>query len=163
MEGVFCVLQIREVLLGASIRVAFTSLLLSPSACDDDGGGCTPGYETCACTAESVCLEGLQCLSSRCVDPKSMPEEDDGDDTEAGGGMPETDTGHDNESACEMLLDSLECAPPAGVALIDCASFGSSPCDLADYFECLADNTMCSGEQLDASGWTQCMDLAVCS
>ncbi len=161
--GVSSLLPLRAAFSAASVRVALASLLLSPAACDDGEGGCTPGYETCRCTAESLCLEGLQCLSSRCVDPESVPGEAEGGETAAEGGAGEAAGEPDNESACEALLDSLECAPPAGVALIDCASFSSSPCDLSDYFECLADNTTCNGEQLDASGWTQCMDLAVCS
>lgn len=31
-------------------------------------GGCTPGYEGCACTLEGVCLAGLTCASMLCVD-----------------------------------------------------------------------------------------------
>lgn len=156
-------LHFRETFVSASLRAALASLLLSPVACDSEQGGCTPGYETCACASEARCLDGLQCLSSRCVDPDFTPDMSETSDVAGEGAEEESAPGFDNEVACEALLDSLECTPPGGVALIDCAGLGASVCDLSDYFECLADNTACNGGQLDASGWTQCMDLAVCS
>ncbi len=138
-------------------------MALALGACDGEQDGCTPGYETCDCEAEARCLEGLQCLSNRCVDPNASPDTTDDSDTAQSGALAESGEDFDNVSACEALLDSLECAPPAGVALIDCASFGSSPCDISDYLNCLEDNATCNGDQLDASGWTECADLAVCS
>ena len=153
----------RAAFLAACFRVSLASTAVLLGACDGDQDECTPGYETCSCAADARCLSGLQCLSNRCVDPNFSPDENEGPDTAASGSEGESEEGFDNAVACEALLDSFECAPPGGLALLDCASFDSSPCDISDYFECLADNTTCSGDQLDASGWTQCLDLAVCS
>ncbi len=138
-------------------------MTLALGACDGAQDGCTPGYETCGCAEEARCLQGLQCLSNRCVDLDVTPNASEDGDTGASDSRGETEQDFDNVSACEALLDSLECAPPAGVALIDCTSFSASPCDISDYLDCLEDNTACNGEQLDPSGWSECVDLAVCS
>lgn len=132
--------------------------LLGSEGCDRDDSGCTPGYEACPCTADARCLQGLQCLSDRCVDPVATGEGDSGSAGAESGAEP-----FDNVAACEALLDSIACTPAAGVELLDCDSLGASPCELADYFACLADNATCPGGALDVTGWGQCMDLAVCT
>ncbi len=137
---------------------------LAVAGCGEDEPDCTQGYEGCFCTRDYRCLEDLVCLSERCVDPNAVAEEP-GDDSAGGGSSPGSgdDEGEgDNVASCEAFVDSWACEPPGGVMLLDCSVFESSACDVSEYFDCLADNTTCSGGMLDASQWISCTELAEC-
>ena len=79
----------------------------------------------------------------------------DGDDGDEGGSV-------DNQAACESLLDALECGELDLSSMVPCDQYGALTCDIADYFTCLEDNFACTDGVFDASGWTECLDLATC-
>ena len=77
----------------------------------------------------------------------------------------------DNQAACEgwvQQVNSLECY--MGSTQLDpgssCSSYGSTTCDISDYFDCLTANTQCmdvAGMSLpDSSGTASCASLANC-
>ncbi len=83
------------------------------------------------------------------------PTSDDDDDGSNGAS--------DNVAACEAFVDSWECQVQGGVNPLMCDLYAETACDVSDYFNCLADNTTCSGDVLDASGWIDCAELAECA
>lgn len=123
-------------------------LLACAPACDTQSD-CPSGHEQCECTPDYSCLEGLQCLSNRCV-------EDGSSDATPTSGSPSDSA----VEACNSFVTSLDCPLPEGPPLIDCSIYGEVDCDVAPYFDCLTENTQCEpDEPIDASGWTECAEL----
>lgn len=104
-------------------------------------------------------------MSFVCIDPNWTPpdpevdDERDDDDDDGGKAV-------DNVSACEELLESLECG---GVSLGDqlgealaCETYDRYGCSLDGYFQCLTDNTRCDGDYPDVTGWTACTGKLSC-
>ena len=87
-----------------------------------------------------------------------------GDDDDATGDDDDIgdDDDYDNFVTCMEWLDSMECNGFDFGEFIDCNTFAEWPCDLTDYFDCLADETVCEGDFPDVSGWANCEDLAIC-
>jgi|GEM_PF-1365493 len=139
----------------------------APIGCDGEASECPEGSETCPCTAEYKCLEGLMCLSDRCVDVFwTPPSNSPGDEGGEGGGGGDGGTAN-NVDACEAWTRTLSgpgCESSELVQLANCSAFASLPCDLNanGYFDCLSDNTVCMLGGPDVSGWAQCASLAVC-
>lgn len=72
--------------------------------------------------------------------------------------------GTDNVAACEDWLDTVSCGTYDFSTNVDCSIYEETDCDIADYFDCLSDNTTCD-ETLgmpDTQGWTSCSSLALC-
>lgn len=70
-----------------------------------------------------------------------------------------------NVAACEEWVDSVSCGDTDVSTLIDCDIYAdTTQCDIADYFDCLTDNTTCDEENgiIDVSAWTSCVSLASC-
>jgi hypothetical protein len=135
-------------------------------ACDPKAGdACPAGTEGCHCTADWDCLEGLTCLSEYCVDPEPDADEDEDEDEEQDDESPADDGGSstDNVGACETWIDAAECGDYDWSQSVDCSLYADLQCDIADYFDCLTDNTACSGGIPDTSGWAACVELAACS
>lgn len=135
-------------------------LALSSPACDSESNGCPDGSETCPCTVDYKCLEGLTCLSDRCVDVSWTPPEDEPDPAGPDGTA-------DNRAACEEWVDSLQslqCGLQGGQSVVDCSAYANVPCDLNanGLFACFSDNVTCQGGMLDASGLASCAALATC-
>lgn len=141
----------------------FLLSLLALPGCDNEQDGCTPGYETCECTEDLRCLSGLSCFSNLCVDPSMVPAPSDPDDTRVPSDPSDSGDQVDNAAACHMFLDSIACSPVAGVWPLRCEDYGELPCDVSAYFDCLADETVCTNGQLDATGWGSCASLASCA
>jgi len=79
------------------------------------------------------------------------------------GGTNDGDGGDvDNVAACEDLVGSLECGGMDLGMYVDCSSYASLSCDLADYLMCLEDEFVCTDGVFDASGWAGCASLASC-
>ena len=159
-------------------RLYFASLLgllLGFGAACDTGpaSDCQPGSEGCPCTKDYECLTGLVCLSQYCVDPdweagnSGGGDDDDsdssGDSDDSGDSDGSGDAAPDNVGACEGWVESAECGDYDWSQSVDCSSYANLQCDIADYFNCLNENTACSDGIPDTSGWTNCYDLAVCS
>lgn len=127
---------------------------LFPAACDAEQD-CPAGHETCVCAEDYQCLEGLECLSNRCVGPA-------GNTGNAGGTSsdPSGDGNGNNVSACEDFVDNLDCALPGGPATLDCSLYEGVDCDLAPYLDCLSDNTTCADGMADLTGWAECASVA---
>ena len=150
------------------MRLAPAFLLVAALGCDADDGDCPDGSETCRCTDDYKCLEGLTCLSDRCVDvfwTPPAPTNDDDDDNQPGGTP--GDESVDNVDACEdwvATLASLNCGDVDWSQLASCDVYADVSCDLAGngYFECLSQNTTCTVGTADVSGWAQCSSLATC-
>lgn len=72
--------------------------------------------------------------------------------------------GADNVAACEDWIDSTSCGSTDVSTLIDCNIYEETSCDIADYFDCLTDNTSCdeATSMVDTTGWTSCLSLAQC-
>ena len=151
------------------------SIVIAVLAACGGGEDEATGEETSPCL-EGKCLGTLECLSNLCVDPEwevpddsqsstgreAEPSDDDeGDDTETPDSDDSSGADIDNAAACQALVDGWECPIPAGT--LRCEDFDLSPCDLAEYFECLADNSTCQGTMLDVSQWGTCATLASCS
>ena len=134
---------------------------LFPAACDAEQD-CPEGHETCVCAEDYQCLEGLECLSNRCVGPAG----DSGNDS--GGTSSDPSSGSNgnnggNVSACEDFVDSLNCTLPGGDAALSCTTYEIIECDVSPYFDCLADNTSCADGMADLSGWADCASLSGCA
>jgi hypothetical protein len=73
-------------------------------------------------------------------------------------------SGADNVGACEDWLASMECGDYDFSELVDCSIYSDTPCDISDYFDCLAENGSCDEDTgvYDSSGWADCADLASC-
>lgn len=126
-------------------------------ACADEKD-CTPGAEGCVCN-EGACLEGLSCLSDHCVDPNWVPPtaaDGDGGDGGDGGSA-------DNVAACEALLDEIACGEFDLSMFVDCSVYADLGCDIADYFDCVRDVFVCTDGVADASGLTECAEMATCA
>lgn len=139
---------------------------LGLSCTDEDEGGCVPGYEGCACS-ETVCLEGLRCLSGRCVDPMWMtPVDDAGGDGGMGDGAgdgAEPGESPDNVAACNALAAELECGGFDLSGALQCSLYADFPCDISDYFDCVRDTFACTDGVPDSSGIVECAELATCA
>ncbi len=71
--------------------------------------------------------------------------------------------GQKNVEACEDWLDSVSCGGEDLSAYIDCSTFDEYDCDVADYFDCLSDETTCDEYgYADVTGWSNCYYLAAC-
>ncbi len=128
--------------------------------CDSGDSDCAEGHEAGFCAEDYRCLEGLECRSKRGVEAGPA----DSDNSSASSrGDDDDGTPTDNVAACQALVDSWECQPPGGIDLLMRDAFEDSQRDVSDDFNCLADNTSCSDDVLDASGWTQCAELAECA
>lgn len=72
----------------------------------------------------------------------------------------------DNAAACQDYIDkvnTLECYKGAAFTF-DCSIYDSTSCDIADYFDCLTENTKCNAMgQPDQSGTPSCASKATCS
>ena len=136
-------------ILGLSL---FPLLALGSPACDDEGD-CSAGSEGCPCTADFKCLEGLECLSEYCVSPNegAATSGNSTDPSGAEGGST------NNVAACEAFVDNLPCALPEGV--LDCSVYAEVTCDVTDYLDCLTDNSGCTNDMIDVSGWGNCVSL----
>ena len=83
-------------------------------------------------------------------------------------GDDDDDGAADNVGACESLeetLNGLECVAEGWDWGLSCESYADYACDIADYFNCLEDATVCTDDDpsvLDISGWADCADLASC-
>ncbi len=138
-------------------------LLVVSSACDSDSDSCPDGSETCPCTVDYNCLNGLTCLSDRCVDVSwtpPAPQPDGPDDPNQTGSF-------DNVAACEAWLDSLgdlQCGLEAFRASVDCELYAVTPCDLDGngLFSCFSDNLTCQAGAIDPSGLATCGALSGC-
>ena len=146
------------------------------AACDTQASNsCQTGSEGCLCTKDYECLTGLVCLSEYCVDPDWDPgdegdegDEGDSDDDDSGDEDDSGDddsgaTAPDNVGACEGWIESAECGDYDWSQSIDCGAYASHPCDVADYFNCLNDNTGCTNGIPDTTGWAECAELATCA
>jgi hypothetical protein len=160
----------RKTLLCCSSLVGF--LLGIGAACDPGAANdCQPGSEGCFCAKDYACLTGLVCLSERCVDPDGEPVGNDdsgnGDDSgggdDSGDGADSGDTAPDNVGACEGWVESAECGDYDWSQSVDCSAYANYPCDIADYFNCLNENTSCTDGIPDTTGWTNCAELATCA
>ena len=165
-------------------------LLAAAPACDQKAADdCQPGTESCSCTVDYRCLEGLTCLSEYCVDPDWSPEvpdddedasEDDDEDSnedddaaDSGDDNGDDDGGDDdgggdggavdNVGACENWIEAAECGDYDWSQSVDCGIYANLACDIADYFNCLSENTACNDGIPDTSGWTACAELATCA
>ena len=171
-----------------SAAAALGFLAAAAPACDQKAAGdCQPGTESCSCTADFRCLEGLTCLSEYCVDPNWSPatpdddesaaedededsnEDEDEDSNEEEGDDDGDDGGDDggdavdNVGACENWIDAAECGDYDWSQSVDCSLYANLACDIADYFNCLSDNTACNDGIPDTAGWTACAELATCA
>jgi hypothetical protein len=143
-------------------------------ACDGEEE-CTRGTEACLCTDNGGCLPHLECISDYCVDPNWTPSADDDgadDDGVADGkadgdddGQAESDDGStapDNVGACQAWVDAYDCGGFDIGQSLNCDQYAQVQCDISEYFECLTDNTTCTMGFPNTSGWTACVDLAMC-
>jgi hypothetical protein len=124
---------------------------------------CDRGTEGCPCHDGNVCLQGLVCLSSHCVDPnwtpgESGPSADSADGADGADGS----SSHDNVAACEALLADLSCGDFDFTQIVDCSVYEGYVCDVTDYFDCLRDNIECVDGFPDTSVTQQCSSLATC-
>ena len=69
-----------------------------------------------------------------------------------------------NVQACEEWQAGAECGDYDFGDVMDCSVFSNYPCDLNEYFACLADNTGCDAKTgiPDTSGWSACSHLVSC-
>lgn len=72
--------------------------------------------------------------------------------------------GFDNVAACEDWLDAVSCGSYDFSTAVDCNLYEETLCDIADYFDCLTDNTSCDDTLgiPDTTGWASCSNLALC-
>jgi hypothetical protein len=106
-----------------------------------------------------VSLATSACRNGGGGDGNSDDEGDDGDDGDDG-----NDGVFDNVAACEDWIDAASCGSFDFSTTVDCDLYAATLCDIADYFDCLTDNTFCD-EALgypDTTGWTECTALAQC-
>ena len=93
-------------------------------------------------------------------DDDASPDDDatgDDDDIED-----DDDDDFNNFAACMDWLDDMECGDTDFSDFVDCNTFAEWPCDLTDYFACLAEETICQGGHADLTGWVNCEDLTLC-
>jgi hypothetical protein len=116
---------------------AFVSVAALANACggDDDDGGDTAN--------DSANDDGS---AGDGADDGSAGDDGDGGD---GGGA-------GNVAACEAYVDSIDCGDVDLGSMVTCADYEAVTCDVSEYFNCLADNTVCTDGQLDLSGWANC-------
>ncbi len=87
-------------------------------------------------------------------DDDATGDDDDatGDDDDATG----DDDDFNNVAACMDWLEAMFCGDTDFSDFVDCNDFAELPCDLADYFDCLEEETICQGGHADVSGWVNC-------
>jgi hypothetical protein len=69
----------------------------------------------------------------------------------------------DNVGACEDLAAELKCDGGIDVSTaLPCSSYGSYACDLAPYFDCVADAWSCDPSQLDPAALMACTGKLTC-
>ena len=68
----------------------------------------------------------------------------------------------DNTAACNDWLAAVSCGEFDFTGVVDCSIYANLACDVADYFNCLTNNTTCDEVTgiPDTTGWTQCASLA---
>ncbi len=61
---------------------------------------------------------------------------------------------------CEDWLAAVSCGDNDLEGYMDCSIFEDCDHDIADYFDCLTDHTVCDAEtqELDTSGWGECVE-----
>lgn len=94
-----------------------------------------------------------------------MPAGSGGSGAEEGGAAADEDEGGavDNVGACEDLAAELKCDGGIDVSTaLPCASFSSYTCDLAPYFDCVADAWSCDPSQLDPAALMACSGKLTC-
>ncbi len=80
------------------------------------------------------------------------PSDDDDDDDDP-----------DNTAACEDLAEELTCEGGVDIGMVlQCRSYGTYACDLAPYFDCIADAWSCDPAELDSAGLTSCAQKLSC-
>ena len=134
-------------------------MLLGISCGNDED--CLPGSEGCPCS-DGVCLEGLTCLSSYCVDPDWTAPGGDATDGVGADGTASEGGSADNVTACEALIEELECGEFDLTSVLDCSLYADYPCDIADYFDCIREAFECTDGVPDTNGLLECNDLASC-
>jgi hypothetical protein len=93
--------------------------------------------------------------------------DDSGDDGDADDGgaddaTPADDGGAiDNVAACEDFVDAWDCGDIDVAQFVMCSAYENVTCDVADYFQCLADETTCDISSL-MSAVNSCASLASC-
>jgi hypothetical protein len=72
--------------------------------------------------------------------------------------------GPDNVQACEDWIDTVSCGDTDFHQYVNCDIYGDTDCDIADYFDCLTDNTTCDETTgtADTSNWSTCATKATC-
>jgi hypothetical protein len=71
----------------------------------------------------------------------------------------------DNVGACREFVEAVECGTSNVSAQYPCENFASTTCDIADYFDCLADKYVCVNGMYDSAKLamvTECAPLASC-
>lgn len=73
-------------------------------------------------------------------------------------------TGKKNVEACEDWLAATTCGDYDFSTSVSCSVYEDYDCDVADYFDCLTDNTTCDESTgiPDVTGWADCATLASC-
>jgi hypothetical protein len=71
--------------------------------------------------------------------------------------------GTGNVAACNQFVDSVMCGTTDISMYVDCSQYGTTPCDISGYFDCLSSNTQCTDGVLNNSGWAQCATQAQCN
>ena len=90
---------------------------------------------------------------------------DSADGGSAGGDAAGGDDGGstDNVSACNSLVDKLDCGGVDLGMFIPCDQYGNLTCDITDYFNCVEEAFECTDGMFDASAITPCASMAACS
>jgi hypothetical protein len=70
----------------------------------------------------------------------------------------------DNVQACQDWLDATFCGDFDFSSVVDCNQYENINCDIADYFQCLEEKTVCDGATgvADTSDWPSCQSQASC-
>lgn len=67
----------------------------------------------------------------------------------------------DNVAACEGFVAAYECADIDVAQFVMCEVYANTTCDIADYFDCLADEVTCDPTGIGNAA-TTCASLAMC-
>jgi hypothetical protein len=142
-------------MLVASAGFAAQGLTVAGCETEDD---CPAGSEACPCTADNLCLQGLVCLSSYCVNSNATPT------TSVGSGNDGNDgSGFDNVAACDNWRDGISCGDVDISQFLDCNTYADTACDVAEFFDCLDEVSSCVDGVYDNSRWPECSDLTTCT
>ena len=125
--------------------VVFSMALATLGACnDDDDGGGDDGADDAA------------------DDAGDDANGDDANGDDANGDDANGDDGPvDNVAACEDFVAAYECADVDLTQFVMCDVYANTTCDIADYFDCLADEVTCDAAGIGSAAMT-CASLATC-